>query len=66
MRDRKVANLLKTGADIVVSGNPGCMMQLRSGLDAAGRTMPSRHLIELVDASIRNAPEEFRPDRTAS
>jgi len=66
LRDRKVANLLKTGADVVVSGNPGCMMQLRSGLDAAGRTMPSRHLIELVDASIRNAPEEFRPDRTAS
>jgi len=51
LRDRKAANVLKTGADIVVSGNPGCMMQIASGLRGK---MPSRHLIELVDASIRN------------
>jgi len=51
LRARKVQNVVKTGADVVVSGNPGCIMQIQSGLD--GR-MPSRHLIELVDASIRN------------
>ncbi|HEY6213012.1 MAG TPA: heterodisulfide reductase-related iron-sulfur binding cluster, partial [Vicinamibacterales bacterium] len=66
LRDRKVQNLLKTGADIVVSGNPGCMMQIASGLAAAKRTMPSRHLIEIVDASIRNATAESLRDRTAS
>jgi glycolate oxidase iron-sulfur subunit len=66
LRDRKVQNLLKTGADIVVSGNPGCMMQIASGLAAAERTMPSRHLIEIVDASIRNATAESLRDRTAS
>src|SRR5262245_60301033 len=53
LRDRKVQNVVKTGADVVVSGNPGCMMQIQSGLD--GR-MPSWHVIELVDASIRNVP----------
>jgi glycolate oxidase iron-sulfur subunit len=53
LRDRKVQNIVRTGADVVVSGNPGCSMQIQSGLD--GR-MPSRHFIEIVDASIRNAP----------
>jgi glycolate oxidase iron-sulfur subunit len=53
LRDRKVANILRTGADVVASGNPGCMMQIQSGLDAAGRATRSMHVIELVDASIR-------------
>jgi glycolate dehydrogenase iron-sulfur subunit len=52
LRDRKVANVLRTGADVVASGNPGCMMQIRSGLDAAGKTIRSLHTIELIDASI--------------
>ena len=52
LRDRKVANILRTGADVVVSGNPGCMMQLRAGLDAAKRPIRSMHTIELLDASI--------------
>ncbi|HYM25314.1 MAG TPA: heterodisulfide reductase-related iron-sulfur binding cluster [Vicinamibacterales bacterium] len=56
LRDRKVQNVLKTGADVVVSGNPGCMMQIAAGLGAARRSVRSRHLIEIVDASIRNAP----------
>jgi glycolate oxidase iron-sulfur subunit len=66
LRDRKTQNILATGADVVVSGNPGCMMQIASGMSVARRAMPSRHLIEILDASIRNRPEEFRPGRTAS
>ena len=54
LRDRKVASIKRTGADVVASGNPGCMMQIRCGLDAAGRATRSLHVIELVDASIRN------------
>lgn len=50
---RKVANLLKTGADAVVSANPGCLLQIASGLRALGRDMRTFHLVELVDASIR-------------
>ena len=53
LRDRKVKHLLDTNADVVVSGNPGCLMQIASGLDVAGRRIPTRHLVELVDASIR-------------
>ncbi|MFI5175576.1 MAG: glycolate oxidase subunit GlcF [Terriglobia bacterium] len=54
--DRKVQNLLSTGAQIVVSGNPGCLLQLRGGLQRAQRDMPAVHMIELVDASIRGVP----------
>ena len=55
LRDRKVKHLLDTNADVIVSGNPGCLMQIASGLDVAGRPIPTRHLVELVDASIRRA-----------
>ena len=62
LRDRKIANILRTGADLVASGNPGCMMQIASGLDLAGRQIPSLHLIELVDRSIRAEASEPRGD----
>jgi glycolate oxidase iron-sulfur subunit len=52
--DRKVENLLQTGADAVLSANPGCLMQLMSGLRRCGRKpMPAFHMIEVLDASIR-------------
>jgi glycolate dehydrogenase iron-sulfur subunit len=54
--DRKVQNLLSTRAQMVVSGNPGCLLQLRGGLQRADREMPVVHMIELVDASIRGVP----------
>ena len=51
--DRKAGHLAALGADVVVSGNPGCLLQLRSALARAGQTQPVRHIIELLDASIR-------------
>ena len=52
--DRKVANLLATHADAIVSANPGCLLQLSSGLRRAGqKELPAFHMIELLDASIR-------------
>jgi len=52
--DKKVANLLETQAEAVVSANPGCLLQLMAGLRRRGeRAMPAFHLVELVDASIR-------------
>ena len=54
---RKIDHLLSTRAEAVVSSNPGCLMQLRSGLEQAEQqSMPMLHLVELVDASIRNEP----------
>ncbi|HZR26618.1 MAG TPA: glycolate oxidase subunit GlcF [Vicinamibacterales bacterium] len=55
LRDRKVANILQTGADVVASGNPGCMMQIQSGMETRERAVRSIHTIELLDASIRGS-----------
>lgn len=36
LQRRKTENILKTSADVVVTTNPGCLLQLRAGLDKAG------------------------------
>lgn len=57
--DRKVENLLAAKAQAVVSANPGCLLQLMSGLERRGMaTMPAFHMVELLDASIRNVSPE--------
>lgn len=55
LRDRKVGNILKTDAEVIVSGNPGCLLQIATGLESAGRPMRIMHLVEVLDASIREA-----------
>ena len=57
--DRKVEHLLATGAQAVISANPGCLLQLMSALRRRGaEEMPTFHLIELLDASIRGLSVE--------
>jgi glycolate dehydrogenase iron-sulfur subunit len=56
--ERKVRNLLATNPDIVASGNPGCLLQLRSELRARGSELAVVHMVEVVDASIRGLPAE--------
>jgi glycolate oxidase iron-sulfur subunit len=36
LRRRKVANILHSGATTVVTTNPGCLLQMRAGLEEAG------------------------------
>jgi glycolate oxidase iron-sulfur subunit len=59
--DRKVDNLLTTDAQAVLSANPGCLLQLMSGMRRRGlKAMPAFHMVEVLDASIRGvAAEEF-------
>jgi glycolate oxidase iron-sulfur subunit len=52
--DRKVAHLLATNAQAVVSANPGCLLQLMNGLRRRrAAELPTFHMVELLDASIR-------------
>ncbi len=51
----KVKSVLATGADAVVTGNPGCMMQIGAGLRLAGRPLAVLHPVELLDESYRRA-----------
>ncbi|HEX3966536.1 MAG TPA: heterodisulfide reductase-related iron-sulfur binding cluster [Edaphobacter sp.] len=54
--DRKVEKLLAANAEAVISANPGCLLQLMSGLRRHGlQTIPTFHMVELLDASIRNS-----------
>jgi glycolate oxidase iron-sulfur subunit len=50
--ERKAENVLATGAELLVSANPGCTLQIDSRLRARGRTIETAHPIELLDRSI--------------
>lgn len=66
--NRKVDNLLTTGAEAVLSANPGCLLQLMNGLRRRGmKAMPAFHMVELLDASIRNIPADalLQRDKTS-
>jgi glycolate oxidase iron-sulfur subunit len=45
----KVAELRATGADTVVTANPGCLLQLAQGARAAGLGIRVVHLVQLLD-----------------
>ncbi|MBI4608983.1 MAG: 4Fe-4S dicluster domain-containing protein [Candidatus Rokubacteria bacterium] len=49
LQARKVGNLLATGAEAVVTANPGCIIQIVQGLRAKGSPMRVLHLVELLD-----------------
>ncbi len=60
--DRKAANIVATGADVLVTANPGCLMQVTSAIERSGHPMGMAHTVEVLDASIRGAPPAvFRP-----
>jgi glycolate oxidase iron-sulfur subunit len=44
----KMDDLLSTNADVVVTANPGCQMQLEAGLRSRGSKMQVEHVSELV------------------
>ncbi len=49
----KVQAILETDAQLVATGNPGCMMQIGAGLMVAGAPVDVVHPIELLDESYR-------------
>ena len=51
----KVSAVLATGAAIVATGNPGCMMQIGAGLLLEGSDVVACHPVELLDESYRRA-----------
>ncbi|MBI3742397.1 MAG: 4Fe-4S dicluster domain-containing protein [Chloroflexi bacterium] len=49
--DEKMANIAATGAEVVVTGNIGCLLQLEYGKSRSGWTGRVMHLVELLDAA---------------
>ena len=54
--DNKMGHAAATGADVIATANPGCMLQLEAGARARG--MPTRvvHVVELLAASYAAPP----------
>ncbi len=50
--ERKASNVRATGAELLVSANPGCSLQISQALAAAGQPMPVAHIAEVLDAAI--------------
>ncbi len=47
--DRKARNAIATGADAVVTSNPGCHMQLCTSLIRNGSEQPVEHIVSILD-----------------
>lgn len=45
---RKVGHVRATGAQAVVTANPGCILQIQAGLREAGLDVPVLHLVEIL------------------
>ncbi|MDQ3705979.1 MAG: LUD domain-containing protein [Chloroflexota bacterium] len=50
---RKLDNLASTGAKVLVTDNPGCIMHLRGGIDAAKMDVKVMHLAELMAVQLK-------------
>ncbi len=55
----KVEALLAADPEIVSTANPGCAMQIASGLQGAGRDLSVVHPIELLERATRPSGERF-------
>jgi len=54
--DRKARLIVPLQADVVATGNPGCILQLQAALSRGHHGIPVVHTIQLLDASIRGLP----------
>ena len=56
--DRKARDVLATGADLLVTANPGCLMQVAAAVHRAGSVIGLAHTVQVLDASIRGLPAQ--------
>jgi glycolate oxidase iron-sulfur subunit len=49
LQQRKLDNALRAAPDAIVTANPGCLLQLRAGLQERGSPIPVRHIAEVLD-----------------
>jgi glycolate oxidase iron-sulfur subunit len=51
--EKKMQMAATTGADTIVTANPGCMLQLRAGAQMYGRGQRVVHVVEVLDEAYR-------------
>lgn len=55
--EAKIADVLATCPQAVVTANPGCMLQLRYGLERLGAEIPVYHLAQVLEMSASQSAE---------
>jgi glycolate oxidase iron-sulfur subunit len=59
--DRKMNNIAATGANVIVTGNPGCMMQIAMGAHQRGLPLEIMHPVQLLDAAYQKSGQYVVP-----
>jgi glycolate oxidase iron-sulfur subunit len=54
--ETKMRNVNMVNPDVIVTANPGCMLQLRAGAKMHGKGQPVRHVIEILDEAYSTPP----------
>jgi glycolate oxidase iron-sulfur subunit len=49
LQQRKLDNALRVTPDLIVTANPGCLLQLKAGIEQRGSNVQVRHLAEVLD-----------------
>lgn len=52
--DKKMQTVSETGASVIVTANPGCMLQLRAGVALHGHGQRVAHVVEILDEAYRS------------
>ncbi len=53
LQERKIQHVQETGAEVVVTANPGCFLQLQSGLRRSGSSIRVMHIVDVLDSAFR-------------
>ncbi|HZY57036.1 MAG TPA: hypothetical protein VFE09_04480 [Rubrobacteraceae bacterium] len=56
--DREQLRTYECDGLMIVTSNPGCMLQIQASLKKLGHDVPMAHPMEVLDASIRGEPVE--------
>ncbi len=56
--ERKMEAINSTGASVITTANPGCLLQLRAGVELYGRGQRVLHTVELLDEAYGAVAEE--------
>ena len=54
LQRRKIENIRATGAETVITANPGCIIQIQQGLAGGARPIRVLHIVELLDEAYRD------------
>jgi replicative DNA helicase Mcm len=56
--EKKIKNILDAKGEIVATGNPGCLLQILSGIKKHKSDLTVVHTIEILDMAYQNAKKE--------